>query len=73
LEWAAQHDYIVLTHDVNTMRGYFYDRVNAGLPTSGLFLVHGTKPVGEVIDTLELILLASEEDEWSGKIRYLPF
>lgn len=55
------------------MRGYFYDRVNADLPTSGLFLVHGTKPVGEVIDTLELILLASEEDEWSGEIRYLPF
>jgi hypothetical protein len=73
LEWAAQHDYIVLTHGVNTMRGYFYDRVNAELPTPGLFLVHGTKSVGEVIDTLELILLASEEDEWSGEIRYLPF
>ncbi len=73
LEWAAQHGYIVLTHDVNTMRGYFYDRVNNELPTPGLFLVHGTKPVGEVIDTLELILLASEEDEWSGEIRYLPF
>lgn len=73
LEWAAQHDYIVLTHDVNTMRGYFYDRVNAELPTPGLFLVHGTKPVGEAIDTLELIVLASEEDEWAGEIRYLPF
>ncbi len=73
LEWAAQHDYIILTHDVNTMRGYFYDRVNAELPTPGLFLVQGTKPVGEVIDTLEFIVLASEQDEWSGEIRYLPF
>jgi predicted nuclease of predicted toxin-antitoxin system len=25
LEWAAQHGFIVLTHDVNTMRGYYYD------------------------------------------------
>jgi hypothetical protein len=73
LEWAAQHNYIVLTHDVNTMRGYFYERVTTELPVPGLFLVHGTKPVGEVIDTLELILLASEEDEWQGEIRYLPF
>lgn len=72
LEWAAQHNYIVLTHDVNTMRGYFYERVNANLPVPGLFLVHGLKPVGEVIDSLELILLASQEEEWQGKIRFLP-
>jgi hypothetical protein len=73
LEWALQHDFIVLTHDVNTMRGYFYERVKAELPVPGLFLVHGTKPVGEVIEALELIVLASEENEWQGEIRYLPF
>jgi hypothetical protein len=72
LEWATRHDYIVLTHDVNTMQGYFYERINADLPVPGLFLVHGTKPVGEVIEALELILLASEEYEWQGEIRYLP-
>ena len=72
LEWAARYDYIVLTHDVNTMRGYFYERINADLPVPGLFLVHGTKPVGEVIDALELIVFASEENEWQGEIRYLP-
>jgi hypothetical protein len=72
LEWALQHDFIVLTHDVNTMRGYFYERVKAELPVPGLFLVHGTKPVGEVIEALELIVLASDESEWQGEIRYLP-
>jgi hypothetical protein len=72
LEWALQHDFIGLTHDVNTMRGYFYEGVNAELPVPGLFLVHGTKPVGEVIEALELIVLASEENEWQGEIRYLP-
>ncbi|MBN1565775.1 MAG: hypothetical protein JXA10_18170 [Anaerolineae bacterium] len=54
------------------MRGYFYERINAELPVPGLFLVHGTKPVGEVIEALELIVLASEENEWQGEIRYLP-
>jgi len=72
LEWAVEHDFIVLTHDVNTMRGYFYERINTGLPVPGLFLVHGAKPVGEVIEALELIVLASEENEWQGEIRYLP-
>jgi predicted nuclease of predicted toxin-antitoxin system len=32
LEYAAEHGYIVITHDVNTMLGYFYERVKAGLP-----------------------------------------
>lgn len=68
LEWAVQHNFIVLTHDINTMRGYYYERVNAELPVPGLFLVHGTTPVGEVIEALELIVLASEADEWQGEI-----
>lgn len=72
LEWTAQHNYFVLSHDVNTMRGYFYARVNAGLAVPGLFLVHNTKPVGDVIDSLELIILASDEAEWVGELRYLP-
>lgn len=28
LEWTVEHDFIVLTHDVNTMRGYFYERIS---------------------------------------------
>src|SRR5712675_12590 len=59
LDYAAHNGYIVLSHDVNTMRGYFYERVNAGLPVPGLFLIHGQAAVGPVIDTLELILLAT--------------
>jgi hypothetical protein len=73
LDWAAQQGYILLTHDVNTMRGYYYDRVKAHLPVPGVFLVHGSKPIRLVIESLELILLTSDESEWQGKIEYLPF
>ena len=27
LEWAANRNYIILTHDVRTMVGYAYDRI----------------------------------------------
>lgn len=73
LEWAQQQGYAVLSHDVGTMRGFYYGRVDASLPVPLLFLVHGSKPIGAVIDDLELILLASDESEWQGKIQYLPF
>lgn len=72
LAWAAEHGYIVLSHDVNTMRGFFYDRVNAELPVPGLFLVQGDKPIGAVIESLELIITASDESEWQRTIRFLP-
>lgn len=72
LEYAAEEGYIVLSHDVNTMRGYFYARMTAGLVVPGLFLVHKQTSVSEVIDSLELIILASDEDEWQGQATYLP-
>jgi hypothetical protein len=72
LEYAAEQGYIILSHDVNTMRGYFYDRITAGLPTPGLFLVHKQTPISEVIDALELVILASEEHEWFGRATYIP-
>jgi hypothetical protein len=72
LEYAAEHGYIILTHDVNTMRGYFYDRVTLHLPLPGLFLVHKQTPVGRIVDALELIILVSDEDEWLGQATFLP-
>ena len=72
LEYAAEYGYIVLSHDVNTMRGYFYDRIKAELPAPRLFLVHKQTPIGDVIDALELIILASDESEWVGQATYVP-
>ena len=72
LEWAAGQGFIVLSHDVNTMRGYFYARISAGFSLPGLFLVHATYSIGDVIDSLELIALASETSEWMGTITFLP-
>ncbi len=72
LEYAAEHGYIILSHDVNTMRGYFYDRIKAALSVSGLFLVHKQITIGEVIDALELIILASDENDWIGQVTYIP-
>jgi hypothetical protein len=72
LEYAAEQGYIVLSHDVNTMRGYFYTRVKAEQPVPGLFLVHKQTAISDVIDALELIILASDESEWLGQATYVP-
>ncbi len=72
LEWAAQHGRIVLTHDVNTMKGLALARVHNGLPMPGVFVANQTAPIGRVIADLVLIAECSLEGEWDGQIRYLP-
>lgn len=46
LEWAAQEERIVLTHDVATMITFAYERIQAGLLMPGLFEVSRRVPVG---------------------------
>lgn len=39
LDWAALHNRVVLTHDVNTMTKYAYERLAAGHPLPGVIVV----------------------------------
>ncbi len=73
LAWAAENGYILLSHDVNTMPGYYQERLDSALPVPILFLVHQDKPIGQVIDDLELIVAYGDQSEWEGRIEFLPF
>lgn len=72
LEWAAQEGRIVLSHDINTMVGFAYERIRGGLPMPGLIVAHESLPVGHVIEELLVILGASEMSEWGNRIKFLP-
>jgi len=72
LEWAANEDRIVLTHDVATMTYYAYERIEAGLPMPGLFEVNRKVSINQAIEDILLIAEYSFEGEWEGQVRYLP-
>ncbi len=72
LAWAAGQGRIMLTHDVNTMTGFAYARVKAGLPMPGVFAVNRDEPVGEIIEDILLLIECSAEDEWEGQVTFLP-
>jgi hypothetical protein len=72
LEWAAQQGRILLTHDVETMTRYAYERVQAGLEMPGVFEISRSVPVGLAIEEILLIAEGSFEDEWEGQVQYLP-
>ncbi len=52
LEWAAQENRIVLTHDVETMIGFARERLEKGEAMAGLIVVRDTVPIGQVIEDL---------------------
>ena len=72
LEWAAQQNRVMLTHDVETMTRYAYERVQDDLVMPGVFEISRNVPVGLAIEEILLIAEASFEGEWEGQVLYLP-
>jgi hypothetical protein len=72
LAWAAEQGRILLTHDVETMTQYAYQRVQNGLTMPGVFEISRNVPVGLAIEEILLIAEGSFEGEWEGQVQYLP-
>jgi hypothetical protein len=69
---AAGEQWIVVSHDTNTMFPAAAERVKQGLPMTGLLLARQFISIGRIIDELVLIWAASEAEEYVDQIRYLP-
>jgi Domain of unknown function (DUF5615) len=72
LGWAAANARILLTHDVNTIPGFACERVRAGLPMPGVFLVPKTMPIGQAIDDLELAVTAQTPEDCQDQVTFFP-
>ena len=72
LEWAAQEERVLLTHDVRTITQYAYERVDAGQSMPGVFEVSPDISIGRTVEDILLLAEYSLDNEWEGQIRYLP-
>jgi hypothetical protein len=72
LDWAAQKNRLLLTHDVATITYYAYERVQSGKSMPGVFEVNRSVAIGMAIDEILLLNECSVEGEWEGQVRYLP-
>lgn len=71
LAWAAQNQRIVVTHDRATLPAFAFERVVAGEPMPGVFVINDRLPVGRAIEELALVTTCSEASEWEGRVLYL--
>ena len=72
LDWAAAHGLVLLTHDRKTIPAFAYDRVAAGLPMPGVFLVSADMPVAQAIDDLLVAAHCLSPEECKGIVKYFP-
>ncbi len=72
LAWAAGEDRIVVTHDRATMPDFAYDRVAAGSPMPGMFVLNERIAIRDAVDALLLVDSCSEHAEWAGIVIRLP-
>jgi predicted nuclease of predicted toxin-antitoxin system len=72
LELACEQGRVVVSHDRRTMTRQFYERLNAGTPSPGLFLIRRRAELGSVIDALLLIWGASTAEEYRNLVHYIP-
>jgi hypothetical protein len=73
LEFAWQHRWLLVSHDVTTMKAFAAERIADGRGVHGLFLVPQRSKLPLIAECLELIWAASEFEEWRNRIVYLPF
>jgi len=68
---AAREGRVLVTHDKNTMPRYFGEFI--GKTTSaGVIVVPQNLPVARVLEDLGLIWNASQAEDWTNRIAYLP-
>lgn len=72
IEWATVNDYLLVTRDVNTLVGYVYERITAGIHTEGIFVLRQEATIGEVVQDLLLIAATSQAEEWANQVIYIP-
>ena len=71
LEIAARQSRILITHDRKTMPKHFAAFIESQT-SAGVLIVSQRLEVGQVIDEIILIWLASEAEEYVDSIRQLP-
>lgn len=72
LEWAANEERVLLTHDAATMTNFAYERVRAGFPMPGVIEAPDDLPIGVAIEDIFLIAEFADMNELENRVVYLP-
>jgi len=72
LRWCKEYAFILVTNNRHTMPQHLRDHLAEGRHVPGIFIINPTMSIGEIIEELLLIWIASHEDEYRDRMVFLP-
>jgi uncharacterized protein DUF5615 len=72
LSWAAEHQRILVTHELKTIPKLAYGRVRAGEPMGGVIAIPTSLGIGKSIEELAAIVECCEQADLQNLVTYLP-
>ncbi len=72
LTWCETNQFSLVTNNRKTMPGHLKDHLAAGNHAPGIFILSSNLTMGETSYELALISIASDKDEFTDRLIYLP-
>ncbi len=72
LHWCEDNDFSLVTNNRTSMPVHLRDHLLAGRRVPGIFILHKKMSLAETVNELALIWLATEPDEYTDLINFLP-
>ncbi|MBC6475981.1 MAG: DUF5615 family PIN-like protein [Hormoscilla sp. GM102CHS1] len=70
--WCEEKNFILLTNNRKSMPVHLADRLASGRHVPGIFILNDNLSIGDTIEELIIIALASTVDEYRDRISYIP-
>ncbi|MEH2193326.1 MAG: DUF5615 family PIN-like protein [Nostoc sp.] len=70
--WCEDNNFILVTNNRTSMPVHLADHIAVNHHVAGIFILNPNLSIGENIEELIIVALASEDDEYQDKIVYLP-
>ena len=72
LVWCEERGFSLVTYNRASMPRHLQAHLAVGRHVSGVFILNRTMTIGAIVEELALIWGASEPDEYSDQVRYVP-
>ena len=72
LEWAAEQNRTLVTHDLKTIPKHAYARVQSGQLMTGVIAIPKSLHIGQAIEELAIAVECCDQSELANRVMYLP-
>jgi predicted nuclease of predicted toxin-antitoxin system len=72
LRWIEENNYILISWDKRTIPNHFVDHFENGGHVPGVLLIRRGTTIGQIVESLFLVWMVSEAEEYYDRLLYIP-